>query len=268
MKTQIGFIGAGNIVRAILSGIEKSGRYAHDVIGIFDIAEAVRQEFKSKGYVAYESIEELVKGASIVVVAVTPQVIGKISGEIRKAFTSDKIILSVAAGIDNAWYEEHIDGACRTVRCMPTLTAQEGMGSFAVCRSKSCTDEDYKRIYDFLDSCGIVEEIQEELMTEVVAFNGSAPGYFYHMANVIVKEAIAYGFDENTASRLFAQSMKGSAETILNSGMTIDTLETKLRLPGGTTLAALDKMEKLGFDRCLQEGIKACIDRCRELGKL
>ena len=105
-------------------------------------------------------------------------------------------------------------------------------------------------------------------MTEVVAFNGSAPGYFYHMANVVVKEALKYGFDENTAARLFAQSMKGSAETILNSGMTIDTLEGKLRLPGGTTIAALDKMEELGFDRCLQEGLKACIDRCRELGKL
>lgn len=268
MRTEIGFIGAGNIARAILSGVEKSGKYAHDVIGIFDISEAVRADFSSRGYVAYESITELVKGSSIVVVAVTPQVIGKIAGEIKGAFSSDNIILSVAAGIDNAWYEEHVDGACRSVRCMPTLTAQEGMGSFAVSRSKACREEDYKRIYDFLDSCGIVEEIPEELMTEVVAFNGSAPGYFYHMANVVVKEALKYGFDENTAARLFAQSMKGSAETILNSGMTIDTLEGKLRLPGGTTIAALDKMEELGFDRCLQEGLKACIDRCRELGKL
>lgn len=268
MKRKIGFIGAGNIVRAILSGVEKSGRYARDTIGVFDISEKVRDDFASKGYGVFESIQALVEEASIIVVAVTPQVIGKVADEIRAGFRLDKVILSVAAGIGNDWYEEHIDRACKTVRCMPTLTAQEGMGSFAVCRSKACGDGEYKAVYDFLSSCGIVEEIPEELMTEVVAFNGSAPGYFYHMANVAVKEAVKYGFDENTAIRLFAQSMKGSAETMLYSGMTIDELEGKLRLPGGTTLAALERMEALGFDHCLREGIKACVDRCRELGKL
>lgn len=268
MKTEIGFIGGGNIVKAILSGVDQSGKYARDQIGIFDIAESVRDDFASKGYGVYASIGALVRETSIIVVAVTPQVIGKVAGEIREGFTPDKVILSVAAGIDNRWYEEQIHSGCKSVRCMPTLTAQEGMGSFAVSRSKSCGDEDYRAVYDFLGSCGIVEEIPEELMTEVVAFNGSAPGYFYHMANVVVKEATGYGFDENTAIRLFAQSMKGSAETMLRSGMTIDELEGKLRLPGGTTLAALERMEELGFDRCLKEGVRACIDRCQELGKL
>ena len=76
------------------------------------------------------------------------------------------------------------------------------------------------------------------------------------------------GMDENTALRLFAQTMKGSAETLLSSGMSAEALENKLRLPGGTTLAALDKMDELGFDTCLKEGVKACVDRCRELGQL
>lgn len=105
-------------------------------------------------------------------------------------------------------------------------------------------------------------------MNEVVALNGSAPGYFYHMANVIVEEAVKMGFDKITAMRLFAQTMKGSAETLLNSGMSGELLESKLRLPGGTTLAALDKMDELGFDTCLQEGVKACVNRCKELSQL
>ncbi|MDO5408829.1 MAG: pyrroline-5-carboxylate reductase dimerization domain-containing protein [Lachnospiraceae bacterium] len=267
MNTKIAFIGAGNIVKAILSGVEKGRKYENASIGIFDIAEPVRAEFASKGYTTYSSITELVKNTEVIVSAVTPQIIGKIADELSASYTSGQVILSVVAGIDHIWYKKHISTDCKSVRCMPTLTAQESMGSFAVSKSENCNAKEYAKVYDFLSSCGIVEEIPENLMTEVVAFNGSAPGYFYYMTNIVAKEAMKYGFDQNTAVRLFAQTMKGSAETMLNSGMSVDTLEGKLRLPGGTTIAALEKMEEMGFETCLQEGIKACINRCRKLGK-
>ncbi|MDP4127793.1 MAG: pyrroline-5-carboxylate reductase dimerization domain-containing protein, partial [Bacillota bacterium] len=73
---------------------------------------------------------------------------------------------------------------------------------------------------------------------------------------------------ESIALRLFSQTMKGSAEMLLNSGMSAEMLEDKLRLPGGTTLAALDKMDELGFDRCLKEAVRACVARCKELAQL
>ena len=161
-----------------------------------------------------------------------------------------------------------IDEKSKVIRCMPTLTAQEGMGSFAVCKSEDVTDKEFKDVEKFLSSCGIVEKIPEDLMDEVVPLNGSAPGYFYHMANVVANEGEKMGFDKEVALRLFAQTMKGSAETILNSGMSIETLESKLRLKGGTTIAALDKMDELGFERCIIEGVRACVARSKELGKL
>ncbi len=57
------------------------------------------------------------------------------------------------------------------------------------------------------------------------------------------------GIVEEIPESLFAQTMKGSAEMLLNSGMSAEMLEDKLRLKGGTTLAAFDKMDELGFDR-------------------
>lgn len=268
MSVKVRFIGAGNIVRAILAGVEKSGVYTPDQIGIFDVSEAVREDFQKQGYAVYSSIGELVKEAPVVVMAVTPQVIGSIMEEVKSTYTSDTVILSVAAGIGTDWFQKRLGDGCKAVRCMPTLTAQEGMGSFAVSRTANMSEKDFSEVDRFLSSCGIVEEIPESLMNEVVALNGSAPGYFYHMANVIVEEAVKMGFDKTTAMRLFAQTMKGSAETLLNSGMSGELLESKLRLPGGTTLAALDKMDELGFDTCLQEGVKACVNRCKELSQL
>ena len=268
MNIKIGFIGAGNITQAILSGVEKSGVYKASEIGIFDISEKTRENSAAKGYSVFQSIESLVENTEVVVVAVTPQVMDSVAPQIKNGYSESTIILSLAAGISIQWYQEHLNPSCKVVRCMPTLTAQAGMGAFAVSRSASVSADDSEKTDRFLLSCGIIEEIPETLMTEVVPFNGSAPAYFYHMTGVVVKEAVKLGFDENTALRLFAQTMKGSAETLLNSGMSAEELENKLRLPGGTTLAALDKMDELGFDNCLQEGIKACVDRCIELGKL
>ncbi len=266
MDRKVGFIGAGNIVRAILAGVSKSGKYPKDQIGVFDVSQQVLDGLKKQGYATYPSIGELASQSQIVVVAVTPQVIGSIIGEIRASLSEDAVVLSVVAGITNAWYQEHLGASCKVVRCMPTLTAQVGIGSFAVSCTDTVTEQDERAVRDFLESCGIVEEIPETLMTEVVPFNGSAPGYFYHMTRVIVEEAVRLGFERDAALRLFAQTMKGSAETLLSSGMSVEELEGKLRLPGGTTVAALDKMEALGMDACLAEGVRACVERCRELG--
>ena len=124
MDRKIGFIGAGNIVRAILAGVEKSGRYKKDRIGVFDVSQEVLDGLKAQGYVVHGSIRELVASSKVVVVAVTPQVIGSIIEEMRASLTEDTVILSVVAGITNTWYQEHLGDRCKVVRCMPTLTAQ------------------------------------------------------------------------------------------------------------------------------------------------
>lgn len=264
----VGCIGAGNIAKAMLTGAEQSGVYFPNQLGIFDVSPTICDAFRGKGYSVFSSIDALVKEAPLVVVAVTPQAIDSIMPQLKNALPAETVLLSLAAGVSSEWYQERLGKGCKVVRCMPTLTAQVGLGAFAVSRADTVTDADYKEVERFLSSCGIVEAIPESLMCEVVPLNGSAPAYFYHMARVILAEAVQMGFDESTALRLFAQTMKGSAEMLLNSGLSVEMLEDKLRLPGGTTLAALNKMEELGFDRCLKEGVKACVSRCQELGRL
>ncbi|MBI4858529.1 MAG: NAD(P)-binding domain-containing protein [Acetobacterium woodii] len=268
MNPTVRFIGAGNIVKAMLGGVAMSGCYAMEQIGIFDVSQQVRDDYKKEGYMVFETIEDLVKGAPLVVVAVTPQVIGLIIDQIKSVLSEETVLISLAAGINNIWYQQRLGESCKVVRCMPTLPAQVGLGAFAVSSADTITDTDFCEVEKFLSSCGIIEEIPETLMCEVVPINGSAPAYFYHMAHVIVEEAGKMGLDKKIVLRLFAQTMKGSAEMLMNSGMSAEELEGKLRLPGGTTIAALEKMDELGFDTCLKEGIKACVDRCKVLAQL
>ena len=87
MSVLVGFIGAGNIVKAILTGIDKGGKFTHDEIAIFDRKEDARENFKSDGYIVYDSIDKLVKNSPIIVVAVTPQAIRSIVPDIKAGIT-------------------------------------------------------------------------------------------------------------------------------------------------------------------------------------
>ena len=109
MSVLVGFIGAGNIVKAILTGIDKGGKFTHDEIAIFDRKEDARENFKSDGYIVYDSIDKLVKNSPIIVVAVTPQAIRSIVPDIKAGITEKTVLLSVVAGISTQWYKENID---------------------------------------------------------------------------------------------------------------------------------------------------------------
>lgn len=266
--TKVGCIGGGNIIRAILSGVEINKAYEKSEIGIFDISPQVCEEYKSKGYTIYNSIEDLIKGSEVVVVAVLPQIIRSIIPQIKGVYSDQNIFVSLPAGISNKWFYDNIGEDVKVVQCVPTLTAEVAMGAYAINRGEKVSDEDFKKVHHLLSNSGIIEEIPAVMMDDIVPFGGAAPAYFYHIADVVVREAVAMGFDETTVLRLFAQTMKGSAEMLLNAKISPKELEKKLLLPGAATLAAINKMEELGLDEALTEGIKACVAQCGNLGKL
>lgn len=83
-----------------------------------------------------------------------------------------------------------------------------------------------------------------------------------------VSEAEKMGFDGKAVLQIFAQTMKGSAEMTLDSGESPKDLEKKLLLPGAATLAAIDKMVEVGFDKSIEEGVQACVKQAKVLGKM
>ncbi len=262
-----GFIAAGNIIQAMHRGAEKSRDYDPAQIGIFDISEAVREDYAARGYKTFDNMKELIGQSEMLVLGVTPKVIGRIIDELAHNIRPEQILLTVVTGIEQPWYEAHLGKGCKVVVCMPNMSSRVGEGAFAVSRSASCTDDDVYQVCEILRRCGLVEEIPDGMMAEILPFNGSAPGFFYHISNLMVKEAEKLGLNPDTAIRLFAETMKGSAEMILSSDMSLEELEKALRLPGGATVTALEKIEAMGFDAIFQEFVRVSVEHCKELGK-
>ncbi len=261
-----GFIAAGNIIRAMHRGAELNKDYDPSEIGIYDINDEVLKTYEAKGYKTFHSMTELVNNSEMLVLGVTPKVVGLIIDELKACYRPGQLMLTVVTGVEQPWYTKHLGEDCKVVICMPNMSSQVGCGAFAVSRNKNCTDEDVEQVTSILRQCGAVEEIPDGKMAEILPFNGSAPGFFYHISNLMVKEAAKYGLDPETAVRLFAQTMKGSAEMILSSDLSLKELETALRLPGGATVTALEKIESMGFDAMYEEFVRVSVEHCKKLG--
>ena len=102
-ERRIAVLGAGKIGEALISGLLSSGwRGSNDIVASSRRAERVAELHERHGIVATLSNEEAVVGAALVVIAVKPQDIESLLGEIGHLIADDQTILSIAAAIPSS----------------------------------------------------------------------------------------------------------------------------------------------------------------------
>ena len=105
---KIGFIGGGNMGGAILAGYGSADPDNEARIALFDKSEEVcaktRERFPKMTICS--SGRELCSSSDVVILGVKPQVIEGVLSEIAGACTSDKLIISMAAGVDLPFVEK------------------------------------------------------------------------------------------------------------------------------------------------------------------
>ena len=99
------------------------------------------------------------------------------------------------------------------------------------------------------------------------SLNGSGPGYFFRIAHIMASCATDQGIPKNAALSLAASTMAGAAEMLRQTGIPPETLAQNVAVPGGTTQAAFQAMDRANFDKALREAMLACAARAKELGK-
>jgi len=264
----VGFIGGGNMTAAIVSGVVKNRTFPAQQIYVFDIHEEKRESLRQKaGILTADSAYDLVKTCNIIFLAVKPQSFPSMLDEIRPAVGKDKTFVSIAAGITSASISEALLCDCPVIRAMPNTPLMLGKGATAVCRTGNVPDDIYRLVLKLFSSCGMVAQIDESQMNAVISVNGSSPAYLYLFAKAVLDSAEKQGIQPSVSLPLFCQTLVGSAEMLLKSGNTPDELIQKVSSRGGTTIAALNVLEKNHFEQMIDEAMKACTARAEELGK-
>lgn len=260
----IGFIGAGNMGFAMMSGMVKNGM-KDDIIFTdksLDRRIYVVEQLEVK---PINTNQDVVKNSKYIILAVKPQVVKEVIDDIKEFITEENIVISLSP-ISITNLKKLIGDNVRIVRVMPNTPALVGEGMSVVSFSHNDFNTvERETITSIFSSCGECEIMDEEYLNAIIPISGSSPAYVYMFIEAMADAAVRYGIARNTAYKLAAQAVMGSAKMVLETKEHPGTLKDNVCSPAGTTIEAVAALEKEGFRNAIIEAIDACYKKAVEL---
>jgi len=265
-RTGAGFIGGGNMAEALIRGLIAAGVPAAQLM----VAElqAERREFLQRTYGVVVSADsaEVVKQNTTVILAVKPQALEAALLPVADLFSSDTCLISILAGVATAKLESLVGDSVPVIRVMPNTPALIGAGAAGICAGRYAT-ENYVAMARELFSCvGTVEVVAEALLDAVTGLSGSGPAYVYMIIEALADGGVLEGLPRSTALMLAAQTVAGTAQMVLESKEHPAVLRDRVCSPAGTTIAAVQTLERKGLRSALIDAVQISANRSRELG--
>lgn len=262
MKYELGILGLGKMGSSILSGIIKSNIYTKNEIILYDVDEEKKKNYISNGYVFSDSEEKVFNESKMVLIAIKPQMFKEL--EKIKLQNDNIIIISIAAGktINDL---NKIFGDKKFIRVMPNTPAFILSSASAITRGENVDEDSFNKVKVIFESIGVVEEITEDKMNEIIPVNGSMPAYLYYFVQAFIEEAVDKGIEYEVAKKLACEAVIGSAKMILESNKDINQLIKDVCSPGGTTIEGLKVLEENCFQEIIKKAFNACVNRAYEL---
>lgn len=263
MNKKIAIIGGGNLGKAIAEGLVKSGFTlpAHIMVTRRNI-DPIRY-LEEKGILVSNSNTEAVDFADMIILAVKPFQVQELLVSIKPALRADRhLVCSVVTGVSLDSIRQTIGPDFAVVRAMPNtaIAIQESMT--CIC-AQGLNDDQADYVADLFRQLGRVVTIDEKLMDAATVLGACGIAYALRFIRANIQGGIEIGFDAVTATLIAAQTVKGAAELLIQTGRHPEQEIDKVTTPKGCTIAGLNEMEHQGFSSSLIKGIAASYDKIR-----
>ncbi len=267
LSQSIGFIGAGQMARALAAGFVKAGLLKPSQVSASDAVPAALAAFAVAVPGAQSAADNatLVGNCDIVFLAVKPQQAGAALTGLTKP-AADKLVISIAAGVTLATLSAAL-GKSRLVRVMPNTPCLVGQSASGYALGPRATADDGALVASLLESVGRAFAVDEKLLDAVTGLSGSGPAFVYVMIEALSDAGVQMGLPRDVAMQLAAQTVRGAAQMVLETGEHPGVLKDRVASPGGTTIAGLAALEAGGLRGTLIAAVEAATRRSIELGK-
>jgi pyrroline-5-carboxylate reductase len=268
MRNTIGFIGCGNMAKAMIGGLTKSKLFNPENILCYDPSEAARaQVAENFGVRIVDSNVEVAEKADYLVLAIKPFLYGQILAEIAKSVKPTTIVIVIAVGVSFDDVKGILGEQIKVVRTQPSTPAFVGESDSTICPDELMSQADIADVLAIFDSFGKTEIISEKLMGVVPGIASSAPAYVMIFIEAMADAGVLHGFPRDQAYRLAAQAVYGSAKLVLESGEHPAKLKDQVCTPGGTTIEAVRVLEEKGFRAAVISAVDACALKSLSMSK-
>lgn len=257
----LGFIGFGNMARAMAKGLVESGSLPGERIyataAHFDKLQA---NVEPLGAHACETAREVVEASDFVVIAVKPYLVETVVEPVRDLL-ADKVVISVAAGCDFAFFEGVLAPGTHHLSTIPNTPIAVGAGVIACERANSLSDGELAAFTQLFEPIALLETVESAQLSTASSIAGCGPAFAAMFLEALGDAGVKHGLPRAAAYRLAAQMMAGTAKLHLETGEHPGAMKDAVCSPGGTTIKGVASLEKDGFRGAVINAIDAIASR-------
>lgn len=261
---KIGFIGAGNMAKAMIKGIISSAVLKPAEIIASNPSLPALENLKNAG-VQTTTDNQAAAAAPYVVLSVKPQIYEKVIREIAPVVKPETVIITIAPGWTLEKLSQTFNKNTKIIRCMPNTPATVSAGMTALSPNELVSADETAFVAQLFSGFGKCEVIPEKLMDVAGAVSGSSPAFVCMFIEALADGAVAEGMPREQAYKFAAQAVMGSAKMVLESGAHPGELKDMVCSPGGTTIEGVRILEQNSFRGSVMQTIRACVAKSKLL---
>lgn len=260
--TTTAIYGVGSMGGAILDALAVRGEGG--VLAVVRTAERaarLREQYADHPGVEVVEAADAAARADVHLVVVKPYAVADLLEAVSSSLRPDAIVVSLALGISLETLAGHLPAGTAVIRGMPNTPARVGAGMTVLSPADDVTEEQLARVRELLAATGETLVLPEPQQDAATALSGSAPAYVYLFVEALVDAGVARGLTRPDALAMATQAVRGAGAMLAETGEEPTTLRVQVTSPGGSTAAALARLEAHGLRHAVADAVDACADR-------
>lgn len=264
---RLAIVGGGVMGRAIGEAVLAAGLVGADRVAVAEPDEERRRSLaEALGVTTAPAAPAIVGGASLVLLAVKPQVFRQVAGQLRGTLPARALVVSIMAGITTDAMSAALAHPA-IVRAMPNAAARVRRSTTVWYAPPAVPPQQRAVAEALLAAIGEAIEVKSEAMLDMAtAVSGSGPAFVCLMVEALVEAAVAVGFSREVGQRLVQHTLAGTSELLAQSGAHPALIRESVTSPAGTTAAGLQALEARAVRAAFVEAVQAAHRRAKELG--
>ncbi|MFH5812032.1 pyrroline-5-carboxylate reductase [Companilactobacillus sp. FL22-1] len=250
----IGFIGAGSIGGAVITGLVKNGYNADEIIVKGGRSNRTELLYDQLGFQMVKKVKQLAD-TDIIFIAVGADALDSVLRELKE-IAENKLVVAFT-GSASVTHLKQVLGAVKVAHAIPNTPVKVGAGFTGITYSDDFTDDDKKKVASVLGYTGQLVEVPEDQLGILGTVAGCSPAFLDVFIEALSDAGVKHGLNRKLAYEAAIGMAIGASKLAKQSDLNVSALKDEVTSPGGSTIRGVAALEEYGFRNAVIKAVDA-----------
>lgn len=257
---KIAIIGAGAMGGSLAQGMLNAKVVPAQDLFVADPSQETLKRFAKQGARVTTYNREAVEQADFIFLVVKPWLAEDVLEDISDLLTTEKCLVSVAAGVGSANLRQWSGDKCSLLMAIPNIAIAH-KASMTFLAPVNAMDEVTEQVKALFDEMGNTCICDEPHLSVGMALASCGIAYAFRYIRAASEGGVELGFKACQSKEIVMQTLKGAIALLEADNVHPEEAIDRVTTPGGYTIKGLNAMEEAGFTNAVIQGLKASVKK-------